>query len=201
MFKDLGELEYVLYLLDQLAANPNSRDRVTYRGVITAIDGVASKVHSREVNHQIKPGQSRQSKIIADLYYLLESSNRVDKLGANLEAIKNGIRGVYAICLDDNVTELNIEVAGLKPMAELGISRSSQVKNWAARGASSVKKHTDDAHQSWLKQATELIEKNNKLRVRGIARIISKTDTNNPPSETVRKYLSKYWVNPSNLPT
>lgn len=210
MFEDLGEQQYVFSLLDEWAQIPGDYDLTYQTGSKSNFNKELTKlikaIESKEQetikkNPKLKLGFSFQSELLAKLWLYLTSSDTPPKLLANLSDIKILLLQAMIIGIDIRNGTLEFENSELKPFAAVGKRRKSQVDGWQKDGAKAAKKHTDDDHKSWLKQANELIKKNSKLSVRGIAASINKTDKKSPPAETVRKYLLENWVNPSNQPT
>lgn len=210
MFDDLGEQERVFGLLDEWANDDTDSDLTYQTGsksnfnikltrLIKAVESEEQKTIKK--NPKLKLGFSHQSELLAKLWLSLVSSNTQPKLLANLSDIKILLLQAMVISNDVKYDKLKLSNEGMQADANLGKVRKLQVKAWSKKGADTVKKYTDTDHQNWLKQANDLKEKNCKLSVRGIANAISKADKNKPSSETVRKYLSKYWVNPSKSPT
>ncbi len=210
MFEDLGEQQHVFSLLDEWANDQTNSDLTYQTGskskfndeikkLINAIE--SEELETIKKNPKLRLGFSYQSELLAKLWLSLTSSNTPPKLLANLSDIKILLLQAMVISNDVKYDKLKLSNEGMQADANLGKVRKLQVRAWSKKGADTVKKYTDTDHKNWLKQADDLKEKNCNLSVRGIANTISKADKNNPKSETVRKYLSKNWVMPSNKPS
>lgn len=203
MFEDLGEQEYVFGLLDEWAQYPNEYsltdligNKSVFNSELTKLMDAVQKLETKTIkkNPKLTLGFSLQSELLGKLLSLLMNSNTPAKLLASLPEIKEALLQSMVICNE-------VEKNKLKNLADIGDRRSKQVKDWSRKGRVARKKYSDRDHQNWAKEANKLVAKNHKLSLRDIATKISHSDTKKPPFETIRKFLSKNWVKPSNLPT
>ncbi len=193
LFQDLIEQENCFASLDALANQPNREAKTDFNninlGLMRCLHMLVERILQAEKDQNFKPEtMSYQRMRVVNLIRILEASDNAAKLAAAMPVIKELLYKAW-------VFDLEIEYGKMKPIADIGNNRLTQVRNWSKKGLEAINKervlYSETEKNDWRAKCEKMKCDDPSLKIRAIARLIIKNEKLTASFETVHAALKK----------